>query len=236
MSASEKMSLSSMRKTIAVAVSAVVIVAAGWASVAAATSATGLTAASTLKLATRGLDAAVGAPTRAANSSMISGMPAYCCPGYSPGGAQGLTTYGQASVKGQGTAARDAAIAKAIADATDQAKAAAAAAGITLGKIIDLQVSAPYFGYAEGIAVGGGTATKGAPIPPSTGMESGVATGVSSTIYSGTASSGAGSAPAAGSSVGGSTVCPDGASCPVILPAPMPVETFASVTITWAID
>lgn len=223
MSASEKMNLSSMRKTIAVAASAVVILAATWASAAAATKAAGTKP----ELGTGGLASAVSG---VANSSMISAMPAYCCPSYSPGGAQGLTTYGQASVKGQGTAARDAAITKAIADATEQAKVAAAAAGLTLGKIVDMQVSAPYFAYAGGIAVSNGMATasgsaKGAPIPPSTGMETGMATGV--------ASSGSGSS---GGSVGISPDCPAGASCPVIMPNPMPVETFASVTITWAIS
>jgi hypothetical protein len=49
---------------------------------------------------------------------------------------------GQATIKDQGGAARDAAIAEAVADATDQAQAAADAAGIHLGAVLDLQVSA----------------------------------------------------------------------------------------------
>ena len=168
MSLSDKLSFSNTRRTVAVAVSAVVILAAGWASAAAATTAA---APKQLDLASAFGGARSSAGVAANSTSMISAMPAYCCPGYSQGGPQGLTTYGQASVKGQGTAARDAAIAKAVADATDQAKVAAAAAGLTLGKIVSLQVSSSYFGYADGIAVGSGTATKGAPIPP--GMETG---------------------------------------------------------------
>lgn len=69
--------------------------------------------------------------------------PAWCCgtSGYVPG----LTTVGQATVDGQSPSARDAAIAAAVQDATAQANAAAEAAGIQLGAIIDMQVSAmPY--------------------------------------------------------------------------------------------
>jgi uncharacterized protein YggE len=67
-------------------------------------------------------------------------------------------------VNGQDTAARDAAIARAVQDATDQAQTAAGAAGIKLGAIIDLQVSAmPFFTPMMGAAgsspgsSGGGT-------------------------------------------------------------------------------
>jgi hypothetical protein len=234
MTISDKLSLSNMRKTVAVAASAAVILAATWASAAAATKTAAPKGATSVELGTGGLAASVGVPNRA--TSMISSMPTYCCPGYSQGGAQGLTTYGQASVKGQDTAARDSAIAKAIADATEQAKAAAAAAGLTLGKIIDMQVSAPNFGYATGMTVSSGASisgatAKGVPIPPA--APPGVSTGVSSNSSSRSASSGGSSAPS-GSSVGGSPTCPEGAPC--VSPVPMPVETFASVTITWAIN
>jgi hypothetical protein len=77
---------------------------------------------------------------------------AWCCPN---GGLTGLTVTGQASVHGQGTSARDAAIAQAVADATDQAKAAAAAAGLSLGRIVDLQVSAPPYAYPMGMEASG---------------------------------------------------------------------------------
>ncbi len=71
-------------------------------------------------------------------------VPAWCCG--TTGSVPGLTVLGQATVDGQDTATRDAAIARAVQDATDQAHAAADAAGIQLGAIIDLQVSAmPFF-------------------------------------------------------------------------------------------
>ncbi len=103
---------------------------------------------------------------------------AWCCPN---GGLTGLTVTGQASVHGQGTSARDAAIAQAVADATDQAKAAADAAGLSLGRILDLQVSAPPYAYplgmeasgsgvsppADGSSVGSGVACpESSPCPP----------------------------------------------------------------------
>jgi hypothetical protein len=229
-SLSEKLDISPAKKTIAVAASALVILAATWASAAAATKSAAPKGGQSIEIGAGGTAASIGAPDM--STSAISSMPTYCCGG-SSSGAQGLTTYGQASVKGQGTAARDAAIAKAIADATEQAKAAASAAGITLGSIIDMQVSAPYFAYDGGIAVSNGaTATKGGPIPPSTpvGMETGTSTGVS---YVGSASSGGGGA-SSGGSMGVSPPCPAGAPC--VSPVPMPVETFASVTITWAIN
>jgi hypothetical protein len=69
---------------------------------------------------------------------------------------------GQATIKDEGSAARDAAIAEAVADATDQAQAAADAAGIPLGAVLDMQVSAMGVVYPmegtvspdSGIAVG----------------------------------------------------------------------------------
>jgi Protein of unknown function (DUF541) len=73
----------------------------------------------------------------AEGSSIAS--PVWCC---TTGSVPGLTVMGQATIKDQGGAARDAAIAEAVADATDQAQAAADAAGIHLGAVLDLQVSA----------------------------------------------------------------------------------------------
>jgi Protein of unknown function (DUF541) len=65
--------------------------------------------------------------------------PAWCC---TSGSVPGLMVMGQATIKDQGGAARDAAITEAVADATDQAQAAADAAGIHLGAVLDMQVSA----------------------------------------------------------------------------------------------
>jgi hypothetical protein len=64
---------------------------------------------------------------------------AWCC---TTGSVPGLMVMGQATIKDQGSAARDAAITEAVADATDQAQAAADAAGIHLGAVLDMQVSA----------------------------------------------------------------------------------------------
>ncbi|MGH2577501.1 MAG: SIMPL domain-containing protein [Actinomycetota bacterium] len=83
---------------------------------------------------------------------------------------------GQATIKDQGAAARDAAIAEAVADAADQAKAAADAAGIQLGAVLDLEVSAMPIVYPmEGIAypdaeiaTGSADATTGAASGPGT--------------------------------------------------------------------
>ncbi len=124
----------------------------------------------------------IGAGTAIAVSpdySVSSGIaaPAWCCgtSGYVPG----LTTYGQATVDGQDPADRDAAIAVAVQDATAQANAAADAAGITLGAIIDMQVSAaPY--YYDYPMVGTATGVSGSSpgSPGSGGMEPAPAPGV----------------------------------------------------------
>lgn len=96
---------------------------------------------------------------------------AWCC---ATGSVPGLTVMGQAQIRDQGQAARDRAIAEAVADATDQAKAAADAAGLQLGAVLDLEVSAMPIVYPmEGIASAG------------TGIAAGSAVG----------STGAGSAP-----------------------------------------
>jgi hypothetical protein len=84
----------------------------------------------------------LAAPDVAVGSGIAA--PAWCCgtTSYVPG----LTTVGQATVDGQDPPARDAAIAAAVQDATAQANVAADAAGIQLGAIIDMQVSAmPYY-------------------------------------------------------------------------------------------
>jgi hypothetical protein len=185
-----------MRQTVGIAASAAVLVLAVWAGTASA-AASGVGS-------PQAVGFTPGVKTAATVDSAISSMPAMgiCCPGST---SPGLTASGQASVQGQGTAARDAAIAKAVADATDQAKSAAKAAGITLGAIIDMQVSAPYFAYPmEGVAAGSGVASSGSAVevPPSGGI--GYATG--------------------GSSPGAPPI-----------PTRIPVQTFASVTITWAI-
>ena len=111
----------------------------------------------------------VAAITPTAEGSSIA-SPAWCC---TSGSVPGLTVMGQATIKDQGGAARDAAIAEAVADATDQAQAAADAAGIHLGAVLDLQVSAMAVVYPmegtvspdSGIAVGS-TGSSGAGSEP----------------------------------------------------------------------
>ncbi len=117
----------------------------------------------------------VGTVTSAPDIAIGSGIaaPAWCCG--ASGAVPGLTTYGQATIEGQDPAARDAAIAAAVQDAMAQANAAAGAAGITLGPIIDMQVSAtPYYypmmGGASGSgsspgSPGGGGGMEPAPVP-----------------------------------------------------------------------
>jgi hypothetical protein len=140
-------------------------------------------------------------------SSALMSYPVGCCAAGSP---LGLTVTGQATVRTAGTAARASAIARAVADAAGQAKAAASAARISLGRVINMQVSAPYYPYPlpMGAAVGRAACIAGA--PGATG-----ATGVS-------ASGGAGTS---------AVPCPDLSQCPGY-PC---VSTYASVTITWAI-
>ena len=96
----------------------------------------------------------VSAPDVAVSSGIAA--PAWCCG--ASGVVPGLTTFGQATVEGQDPAARDAAITVAVQDAMAQANAAAGAAGIQLGAIIDMQVSAtPYYYPMMGGAAGSGT-------------------------------------------------------------------------------
>jgi hypothetical protein len=88
---------------------------------------------------------AAGGITAPVGPGMIaSGSGAYpsCCLN---GSIQGITATGQSEVHGSGPAARDAALGRAVSDATDQAQAVADAAGITLGPPVDLQISSPPF-------------------------------------------------------------------------------------------
>ncbi len=120
--------------------------------------------------AAAGQTASGSAPTigRAVSTSMGIAAPAWCCE--TTGGVPGLTAMGQATMNGQGATSRDAAIAKAVQDATEQARAAADAADIQLGAIIDLQISSMPIAYPMMGGVGGtsgaGTATGSAPGSP----------------------------------------------------------------------
>jgi len=105
-----------------------------------------------------GIGPVTAIPTPAEGSSIAP--VAWCC---TTGSVPGLTVMGQATIKDQGGAARDAAIAEAVGDASDQAHAAADAAGINLGAVLDMQVSAMAVVYPmegtvvnpdSGIAVG----------------------------------------------------------------------------------
>ena len=107
----------------------------------------------------------VGRPDVAVSSGIAA--PAWCCGGPTAS-VPGLTTYGQANMDSQGETARDAAIAAAVKDATAQATAAAEAAGITLGPIIDMQVSAmpsyypmPMAGTTSGTGIGAAGSSSG---------------------------------------------------------------------------
>jgi len=109
---------------------------------------------------------AAGGLTATVGPGMIaSGSGSYplCCPN---GSIQGITATGQSEVHGSGPAARDAALARAVSDATDQAQAVADAAGITLGAPVDLQISSPPFVYPlEGQSPPGGPEAVGPTVP-----------------------------------------------------------------------
>jgi hypothetical protein len=119
----------------------------------------------TISSSSRGIAVSIPAPPVTQVESSLS----WCCDGAS---GPGLTVTGQANVNGQGANGRDQAIAQAVADATDQATAAAEAAGVTLGQVIDMQVSAslpypcPVAGEAGGTAIAGPTASAGGSSPP----------------------------------------------------------------------
>jgi hypothetical protein len=103
----------------------------------------------------------VAVPSLAPSVAPIEPSFPWCCSGSS---GPGLTVTGQASVNGRGTSGRDQAIAKAVADATDQATAAADASGVTLGPILDMQVFAsmaypcPLVREVGGMGIAGPTA------------------------------------------------------------------------------
>lgn len=96
----------------------------------------------------------------ASNGHALPTYPAWCC---SAAGPVGLTVTGQATVRAGGSAARTSAIAKAIADATGQARAAARAAGVSLGRVVNMQVSAPSYPYPLPMAAGQAGSSTGAP-------------------------------------------------------------------------
>lgn len=134
-------------------------------------------------------------------SSPTDSYPTWCC---SAGNPLGLTITGQAAARGSDTAARDSAIARAVADAEAQAKAAAQEAGISLGRIINIEVSAPYYPYPLPLGAAGAGSATGPPAAP----------GVSGAPGSGAPTS----------------VCATRSQCPYPV-----VNTYASVTVTWAI-
>jgi len=156
-------------------------------------------------IALGGLASASAGPLAVSATSPVS----WCC---ANGTDPGLTVTGQATVHGQGTAARTTAIARAVADAKAQADAAASAAGISLGAIVSMQVDAPY-PYAVPLSGIASAPAEAAPGAPNTAAAAGSAT-------SGAAS---GSATA---------VCPFRAPR---TPVGIAAQTYASVTITWAI-
>ena len=106
----------------------------------------------------------------AAQASPAAAYPVWCCSGGNP---RGLTVTGQGMAHSANASARQAAIARAVGDARSQAAVAAKAAGVSLGRVINLQVSAPYYPYplpmgAAGAATGSsapGTAAPGANQP-----------------------------------------------------------------------
>ncbi len=135
-------------------------------------------------------------------SSSVAPSPVWCC---SAGSPLGLTAIGQAWAPGAGTAARASAITRATTDAVRQARAAAQGAGISLGRIINVDVSVP--GYPYPLPMG---AAASAGIPSRTPAAPG-ANGAAQTS-------------------GPITTCP--ADSPCAYPG---ASTYATVTITWAI-
>lgn len=152
----------------------------------------------------------------AATGSAPGGVyPIWCC---TAGNPVGLTITGQGHADGYGPRARDAAIAQAVADARDQASAAASAAGITLGGVIDMQVTAPTYyvyppmGAASGAPGAASGTAPGAPASPTPASSPGIS-GIGTRASGGTA-----------------IACPYGAPCPYDN-----YGVTASATITWAI-
>jgi uncharacterized protein DUF541 len=131
------------------------------------------------------------------------GLPVWCCP---TGPLGGITVTGQATMRGSSPQIRSEAIARAVADARQQAEAAAAAAGVKLGQVVAMQISSSGYPYAmEAGAIGADQA-----VPPSS---------VRSTLPATSAPSG--------------VPCPAEGDC--VSPAPIPVQTYVSVTMTWSL-
>jgi hypothetical protein len=147
--------------------------------------AVGTVSAGDLAGASTGIVSAHAGVVGTSSGSPTTSYPAWCC---SAGNPLGLTATGQATVHGSDAAARASAIATAVADAEAQANAAARAAGITLGRIINIEVSTPYYPYPIpfGAARAGSTTA-----PP--------------------AARGAGGAPGSGAPT---SACPMGSQCP----------------------
>lgn len=99
---------------------------------------------------------AATAPTPIPVNGSAVGRPALVC---CPPTVAGLTATGRATLRGTGTRVRDAAIRAAVADALDQAHAAAAAARVTLGRILSMQVDASGYPYPVPLEAPGGVAT-----------------------------------------------------------------------------
>lgn len=157
--------------------------------------------------------------------------PAYCC---TSGNVPGLTTTGQASVYGYGPAARADAIARAVADANDQAVAAAKAAGFRLVGVISMQVSAPAnYPYPMGAASGGAAGTPRSAVPP--GASGAPVPPTASAVPPVPAAGAGGAAPKAN----GSSTAKGSSAIACVYGEPCPdygyYSTSASVTITWAL-
>jgi hypothetical protein len=128
--------------------------------------AVGARAGATLALGRATAGSAIACPALEGSATRVTCGPVpigLCCGIRS---ALGVTATGQASLKGSGVQVRDQAIRQAVADAKDQAEAAAGAAGIKLGQILDMQISSSGYPYPlarEGVAYGRGSV---APSPP----------------------------------------------------------------------
>lgn len=96
----------------------------------------------------------------AAGTAPTVSYPGWCCSGGTP---VGLTASGQATVRGSSAADRASAIARAVADAESQANAAARGARISLGRIINIEVSAPYYPYPLPLGAAGAASPSAAP-------------------------------------------------------------------------
>jgi hypothetical protein len=94
----------------------------------------------------------------AAQASPAAAYPVWCCSGGNP---LGLTVIGQGTAHGTSASARQSAIARAVTDARSQAAAAAKAAGVSLGRIINLQVSVPYYPYPLPMGAAMGSSGRG---------------------------------------------------------------------------